>query len=661
MFRLRSLGLAVGLSGCAAVAAEVGTGAVGSAISSATRMAERTLAADAKPNDAHPIALPELPKAPAPAAAKSAQAADPAPMPIPVRPAPAPVSANPPVAAAAPAPAAQFYDAEIDPRYSLRRDFGNGVGYQSGFTYLEAFVPVWQTPGESLTFLNARIVNFDDDSFWETQVGGGARWLVDGSVLGVNGFWDGRNDTLGFYNQLGFGFELLREKWEFRSNFYFPIGTTRNVAGTTFANPRFTGTNIAVDRQIATVNAMQGWDIEAGRQVPSCHESLRTYAYLGYYHYQAANVPSVDGFRARLESWYDETVSTNLAIQRDDVFGTTVTGGLSLHFGGVPKGSRSANPLAAKLGNRVVRDPNIVLQASTQTRTELATDAAGAPIEVRHVSSNALPGGNGSVENPYRTLTALQGGSSANQILFAHGGSLFTNQIITLKNGQRFLGEGGNQTFTASQGTFLLPRATANAAAPRLVRTGGATNTVTLARDNEVSGFNYARTGGTGGFIAGTGNVGTFNIHSNTTAGGASAVNLGGLFGTATGNGTIANNAFGAHVAAVNVLGGGALRLLVEGNRFNGGALGVNVGQTGGNHVFAIRNNAFGSLASVTDLVTGGTQTLQLRNNTGTGAYLLTRTGGTFRVETSLPTNTPTPTVLGTITPVPPGTAGFGN
>jgi hypothetical protein len=237
MLRLRSLGLAVGLSGCAAVAAEVGTGAVGAALSSATRM---MAAASPKPADAHPIQLPVVPAVPEFSPAKKAKAAEPAPMPIPVRPAPAPAATPQAVAHAG-----TLVDMEIDPRFTLRRDFGPGVGYPYGFTYLEAFAPVWQTPGESLTFFNARIVNFDDTSFWETQVGGGARWLVEDSVLGVNGFWDGRNSNVGFYNQLGFGFELLREKWEFRSNFYFPIGNTQNTTGTAFANPRFVGTKTA--------------------------------------------------------------------------------------------------------------------------------------------------------------------------------------------------------------------------------------------------------------------------------------------------------------------------------------------------------------------------------------------------------------------------------
>ena len=653
MLRLRSLGLVVGLSGCAAVAAEVGTVAFGQALSNATKVVQRTLAATPKAASTnHPIPMPAIPKP---------LAAEPAPMPIPVRPTP---TAAP---YAEPASAGSFVDMEIDPRYTIRRDFGNGVGYQSGFTYFEAFLPVWQTPGESIAFLNARVINFDDTSYWETQIGGGARCIVDGSVLGINGFYDGRNTNVSYYHQLGFGLELLREKWEFRSNFYFPIGNTRNVAADTgFINPRFLGTNIALDRQIAYETAMQGLNVEAGRQLPNCcHcDSLRTYAYLGYYHYQASGVPSIDGFRARIESWYDENVSMNLAIQNDRVFDTTITGGLSLHFGGVPRGARKVDPLAAKLGSRVVRDPNIVLQSSKESKTELATDpTTGKPIEVRHVNSTVPAGGNGSYENPYRTLSTLQTNSAVNQILFAHAGSTFNNQTITLKNGQRFLGEGIDHSFTATQGTFLLPRATPNTLAPRFTGTG--LNTIRVANNTEVSGMNITRTGNA---ITGT-NVTNVLIDRNRIVSptlflgnGLSPITLTSTGGTR--NWTIEGNTLNSGV----ILNGANSNLIVavRNNTFQtGGNLRIN--QALGTSRFQVANNTFaGGIIPFNYILAGGTSTMQFANNTraGGGIFAISPTLSTLNLENTLPSNTPAPTITNigsTVNTVPVGTAGFGN
>lgn len=553
----------------------------------------------------------------------------------------------------------------ITSRYTLRRDFGNGVGYQSGFTYLEGFIPILQTPGDSIAFMNVRGVNYDASELWEGQLGMGIRQMTDsGVVVGLNAFYDGRNTNMRYYNQAGLGWEALGAVWEARGNVYIPMGSQSARSQTVGAavNPQFVNQNIQIDRLLnnQVESAMNGCDVELGRQLPSRRENVRTSAYMGYYHYSNTGMRAANGIRVRAESWFQENVSANFSLQNDAVFKTTVTGGVSLHYGGVPNGSRRANPLAAKLGSRVVRDPNIVIstQQSTSTTQELLTDpVSGDPIVVVHASSTAAAGGDGSVETPYDTLAAMQAGSSAGNILFLHAGSTFSQSSLTLKNDQRLLGEGIDHFVTATQGTFLMPRATALTAAPIMLRTSGATNAINLASNNEVSGLAYQRTGGTGGFIGGTGSIGDFNINRNTTTGGLFAVG----FANVSGDGVISDNAFGAHtvnaISAVQT--SNALRLLIEDNTFTGGTAGVVLTQTGGTQVFGIRDNTFSSAVSVTDTVIGGTQTLLLSDNTGTGGFVLTRIGGTFRAEDTLGTNSPAPTTVGTITIVPAGTAGF--
>ncbi len=553
----------------------------------------------------------------------------------------------------------------IQPRFTVRRDFGNGVGYQNGYTYVEGFIPTWQSPGDQLVFVNVRGVNYDAAGLWEGQLGAGIRQLTDlGVVFGANAFYDGRSTDTRFYNQVGLGWEALGSVWEARGNVYIPVGAQRSFGRTAGAavNPQFVNQNIQIDRIINDQRqaAMNGCDVELGRQLPSLWDDVRTSAYVGYYHYSNHGMQSANGVRVRAESWFGENVSANLAYQNDAVFDTTVTGGISLHYGGVPNGRRQANPLAAKLGSRVVRDPNIVISTEKKTSTEqelLVDPSTGNPIVVVHADSAAAAGGDGSVENPYNTLAEVQAGSGVGNILFLHAGSTFTQPSLNLQDGQRLLGEGVDHFVTATQGTFLLPRATAFTDAPLLVRTSGATNAINLASDNEVSGLAYERTGGNGGFIAGTGDIGNFNINRNTTTGGLFAVGI----TNANGDGVISDNTFSAHT--VNAVGltltTGALRLLIADNVFNGGTSGVNLTQTGGTHVFGIRDNQFTSAVSVSDTVIGGTQTLQLLDNTGTGGFSLSRVLGTFQVEDTLGTNTPARTTIGTIIIVPEGSAGF--
>jgi hypothetical protein len=573
-----------------------------------------------------------------------------------------------PAAPAAPAPAANGPVAptgvlvappiEIDPRVTVRHDFGNGVGYSSGYTYLEGFIPLWQTPGESIAFQNLRIVNFDNNQFWEAQIGGGYRKLIADTVLGINGFYDGRNTSSIFYNQIGFGVEALREKWEFRGNFYFPLGTQSNQTANVFSNPAFVGTNISLDHNQQFQTAMRGLNLEAGRIVPSCVDCLRTYAYLGYYHYDASGVQSIDGIRGRLESWVNEGFSMNFSAQRDQVFGTTITGGLSFHLGGVPKGSRAGNELAAKLGNRVVRDPNIVIQSTSTTTKELAIDpVTGKPIEVRHVESTAAAGGNGSVEHPYQTLAQLQTGSATNQILFAHAGSVFNNQSITLKANQRFLGEGTDHYFTATQGTFLLPHATANTAAPLFTGIGA----INLANNTEVAGMNINRT--IGNAITGT-NVNNILIDRNRIVGTIAGFSPVALSSTSAGarNWTVVGNTFNSGLALTET--NGTVVAVVRDNTFLAGG-NTTIIQTGGTSRYQIASNTFtGGGVLFSDTQFGGTSTTQFANNlrlAGGGNYFFTRIGGTMNLETTLPSNTPAPIVTGTHNNVPVGSAGFGN
>ncbi|MGE3803889.1 MAG: inverse autotransporter beta domain-containing protein [Gemmataceae bacterium] len=460
----------------------------------------------------------------------------------------------------------------VDPRFSVRRSFGDGIGYDNGYTYLEAFVPFLQEAGSSLLFANSRVVNYDHADFWEFQFGGGARRVIgDCVVAGLNGFYDGRNTNFNYFHQLGLGWEALGPVWEWRGNVYIPIGQQRAGAGSTgFFNPQFVATNISLDRFAFFETAMNGVDTEIGRSL-LVRDRLNLRGYVGFYHYSNDNVPTANGIRGRLEAWVSENLSFNFAVQNDAVFDTTVTGGLAMHLGGLPRGLRRTAPLQAKLGERVVRDPNIVVQRSEEFRRELAIDpATGAPIEVRHVSSSAAPGGDGSIEHPFQNLTQLQNGSGPNMILFAHSGSVFNGEGIALQNSQRFLGEGIPYFFTATQGTFLLPTATGGTVQPRILNAPG--NAVMLASNTEVANFGISNAALNG--VRGIG-VNNFNLHDlNIQGAGDNGIYLTGVTGTGLiVNNTIANNGRGADVTGTSsALGGDGYGngILIESSNFSG-------------------------------------------------------------------------------------------
>ncbi|MCI0639291.1 MAG: inverse autotransporter beta domain-containing protein [Gemmataceae bacterium] len=622
--------------------------------------------------------------------------------------APAELGEKPAIVLEAPACHCEPIIAQIAPRFSLRRSFGDGVGYEDGFTFVEGFIPLAQQPGCSLLFGNARVLNYDHGEFWEAQLGGGARWLVAGSfVAGVNAFYDGRNTDLRWYHQAGLGWELLGRAWELRGNVYIPVGPQRFSFGSTGSvTPQFVGTNIAFDRVVRLESTMGGADIELGRQLPAALASVRNSAYLGFYHYSNDLVQTANGVRGRLEGWIGENVSLHLAVQNDAVFDTTVTGGVGLHWGGVRTVDRQVDPLAAKLGERVVRDPNIVIQRKDALSRELAIDpATGQPIEVRHANSKAAPGGDGSVERPFQTLAQLQAGSAAGQILYAHSGSVFTGERIALQANQRFLGEGIPHFFFAQQGTFLLPKATGGTTLPVILNAPGSGEigsdvpAITIASGTEVSGLHIDRPFGLGIVGENTANV---NINRNVLTNGILANGAPGLgrilLVNVSGTSTIANNtlaSIGIEAIDVEFRGTSQGTVYITGNKLskinsgpssaifvlapdtsfarvfvNGNivesATGAGIGLATAREatgVFQVANNFVGT-SRPDGFRIASQQTsslnLQLLGNTsvnpiGIGEF----NASSFQVEDTLGSNSPFPTITGGVTIVPFGTFGF--
>lgn len=259
-------------------------------------------------------------------------------------------------------PAEAATPAAIPPRLTLRHDFGDGIGYTRGFSYLEGFLPLYQPDDRSLLFGDLRVVNFDTQNRWEVNAGGGYRSYVDplGAVCGVNTFYDGRHTDHHFFHQVGVGAEALFERWEFRCNGYIIAGTQQKLTGDIVV-PAIIGNQLVLDRIRTFEVAMGGLDAEIGMRVPVLSQfDPRVYA--GVYHYSAEGMQSANGVRGRLEAWLTDNCSVHFAVQNDGLFDTTVIGGLALHLGARHvRTEPGAGSVEARLGQRVVRDVNVVI------------------------------------------------------------------------------------------------------------------------------------------------------------------------------------------------------------------------------------------------------------------------------------------------------------
>jgi trimeric autotransporter adhesin len=101
-------------------------------------------------------------------------------------------------------PAASTTHLRVSPRLGIRHD-SSGAGYD-GFTTFEGFLPLRQTPGENLTFLDTRLLLDNDGKLGGNVVLGHRFYEGKGDRLwgGYLGF-DLRNTDASGFSQLGIG------------------------------------------------------------------------------------------------------------------------------------------------------------------------------------------------------------------------------------------------------------------------------------------------------------------------------------------------------------------------------------------------------------------------------------------------------------------------
>ncbi len=158
-----------------------------------------------------------------------------------------------------------------------------------------------------------------------------------------------------------------------------------------------------------------------------------------------------------------------------------------------------------------------------------------------HVDNSAAAGGNGTVQDPFKTLAAAQAASNVNDIIYVHRGTGTTvgyDTGIVLKNSQMLLGSGNSYVIqTTEVGPFLLKALTASG--PDISNPNGAG--ITLANNDRVGGITIseANVGILGNSITNT------TLEQNTVFGGLiDGIQLNNFAGTANiFNNSIAQNA----------------------------------------------------------------------------------------------------------------------
>ncbi|MGC1395016.1 MAG: inverse autotransporter beta domain-containing protein, partial [Coleofasciculaceae cyanobacterium] len=426
-----------------------------------------------------------------------------------------------------------------------------GAGYTT-FSRFEGFLPLWQTPGSSLTFLEGRLtIDTEADLGGNILLGQRFYSANDNRIYGGYIAYDSRNTGSSVFNQLGAGFESLGDNWDFRANAYIPLGETRQMVEQkvvdrgfqSIGNPFFQDHFLVVQgqRQFQQTRrfeaAMAGFDVEAGTKLFKLGSQGDLRGYGGLYYYNTPGGNDALGWRLRLEARPTSSLSLGLSLQNDSIFGTNLILNVGATFPGTRQRSVNQETIA-RIGESVVRNSSIAVNSQTESKffnqqeiIKASNPETNLPYFFQQVKLGANQG-NGTFENSFGTVQSALNAtrSDGNDIVYVQDGTNPGIPAFTIGSRVQVLSTAPKQLLnTVEFGQIQLPLS--GAGVLPIV-----TDTVSMGNDSVLSGF--AITGVTGAGVAAR-NINNAVIRDNTI----SSTNVAGvLLENTTGTLTLANN-----------------------------------------------------------------------------------------------------------------------
>jgi hypothetical protein len=394
-------------------------------------------------------------------------------------------------------------------RASVRHIEQGGIGYNQGYTTLQAFLAPDPTQLSILPFVDLRGHVFDDGRF-ATNVGLGIRALVGCRIYGGNVYYDYRHTKQRHYNQIGLGFETLGARWDLRANGYLVVGPKKSAfydvhTTSTSAFDTFQG-NYALVRETRTSKgkvqfAMSGVNAEAAVHILKS-ENVDLYAAGGPYYYNYSGKQAIGG-EVRLGAQIYEYVTVEAVNSYDNRFHNNAQGsiGINIPLGPRPKILQKfetcSSPclLAQRLVQDVARQEIIVVDKKRKTKVSeeispAIDPATGLPYFFVFVDNTSSS--NGTYESPYHSLAQAQAGSSPNDIIYLFPGDGTTTGMdsgIVLQANQQLWGSSLPYSIPTSNGRISIPAFSSSA--PTITNTNIDTegNAITLSSNNVIRGI----------------------------------------------------------------------------------------------------------------------------------------------------------------------------
>lgn len=411
------------------------------------------------------------------------------------------------------------------PKYRAYSQYGDGFGWNTeGQTYANVFYPLHLNPFVDLFFVDARAyvayntegIRARSDDRYGANVGVGYRRYIEeyNTVVGGSIWYDVDGAQRQTWQQYGASLEAIINGFEIRLNGYAHDGDgVKSVASFfTGSAPRFAGNFIVATRRNIREFSFNAAELEVGGPVPYA-QNIGLNAYVGGYWLDNDKADiSRGGVKGRFELFLHEDVQFGMEIRKDDVFGHSMWGSLSVQLPNAPwrvwmrqlLQPRGPQQHLARQTERRWRIP--VRQVVEDEDSPLLNPKDGQPIFVVHVDPNG-PAGNGTFESPFNSASFAN--NSNVDIIRVLPGNFAPSGGVTLFDCQRLLGAAQPHFFTSDAGTMLLPGQVAGADPVISNPLGGPV--VRLANVNEVSAVDI-NGGGTGVGIIGTG-IRDFNLN----------------------------------------------------------------------------------------------------------------------------------------------------
>ena len=432
------------------------------------------------------------------------------------------------------APVQQEATPVVQPRFGARYTTEGG-GYQP-FTNIEGFLPIFQIPGNNVTFLEGKLF-LDDDSRMGGNLLLGHRWYSEKDNRTFGGYisYDQRSTRAKGFSQLGLGFETLGNL-DFRVNAYLPLATGEKQIGASATGVIIDPTSRALlltGRTNEFQVGLSGIDAEVGTKLAQLGSGdLR--GYVGGYYLSGGESREAFGWKTRLEARPTNFLNLGVSLQGDALFDTRAifTVGLSFPGSGSTAGKSEQGAVLARMGDSVERNPIILVTNETRSvANEQAIDpVTGLALRVpTPIAGTAL-------------TPALVSSSTPGTIIYVNDGTTAPNPTdltYTIPNGVQLLSSAVPQSVNTQLGQFSLPL---SGAGTRPTIQGP----VAFAGSGTLSGFNIDPVGVSNDLVGvsakpfGTTQA-TVNINNNTITNSNTGIDLS-VANSATLTANVANN-----------------------------------------------------------------------------------------------------------------------